>query len=301
MVETEHHNQHHGHHHGPVRLDEAEWKAMVGQAELEGDVLLAFVTDTAQRITALRGGDAPPVRRIIDIGSGPGVGTCEFARLFPDAQVVAVDGSPAMLERATQRATERGLSPRVSTHLAELPGGLEGIARADVIWASMSLHHVGDEVAALRVLRDLLDPHGLLAIAELAEPMRMLPEDLGLGRPGLAGRLDDAGGRWFAQMRDGLTHPVASTDLASMVTSAGFELVDERLDRLHLDDPLWHDARRMLSEHLRRTRQQLEHYLDEDDLHALTVLSADDGPDSVMHRRDVFVDASRQIIIARPG
>ena len=74
------------------------------------------------------------------IGSGPGVGTCELARLFPDAQVVAVDGSPAMLDRTTRRAAAQGLDRRVTTHLAELPGGLDGLAHADVIWATRSTH-----------------------------------------------------------------------------------------------------------------------------------------------------------------
>lgn len=294
-----HQDRRHDQHHGHVHLDEAAWKALVPQAELEGEVLLAFVTDTAERITALRGRDAPPVRRIIDVGSGPGVGTCELARLFPDAQVVAVDSSPAMLERATQRAAALGLDTRVRTHLAELPGGLDGFARADVIWASMALHHIGDEVAALRVLRDLLDGGGLLAIAELAEPMRVLPDDLGIGRPGLADRLDDARGRWFAQMRDGLAHSVASADLASMLTAADFEIVDNRLDRVHLADPLPDDALRMVITTLGRTRDQFEHYLESDDLRTLEVLTDADDSRSVLHRRDVFVDASRNIVIAR--
>ena len=80
--------------HGHVHLDEADWEAFAGHAEREGELLLSFVTDTRPWIAELRGPDAPPVRRILDIGSGPGVGTCELARLFPDADVVAVDSSP---------------------------------------------------------------------------------------------------------------------------------------------------------------------------------------------------------------
>ena len=176
------------HEHGQLEVD----------TELEGELLLAFVTETAAWIADLRGIAAPPVRRAIDIGSGPGVGTCELARMFPDAHVIAVDSSPAMLERAAQRAIAHGLDGRVSTHVAELPRGLDGLARADVIWASMSLHHIGDEVASLRLLGALLERHGLLAVAELAEPMRVLPDDLDVGRPGLAERLDAAGASWFA-------------------------------------------------------------------------------------------------------
>jgi SAM-dependent methyltransferase len=205
------HAHHREHHHGHVHIDEADWRASAAHTELDGEVLLAFVTDTAAWITELRGPDAPPVGRGIDIGSGPGVGTCELARLFPEAQVIAVDSSAEMLDRTTQRAVAQGLEARISTHIAELPSGLDGFGRADVIWASMALHHIGDEVTSLRVLRQLLDPYGLIAIAELGEPMRVLPDDLDVGRPGLVERLDSAGATWFADMREGLTDSVPST------------------------------------------------------------------------------------------
>jgi SAM-dependent methyltransferase len=281
-------------------MDEAHWEAWAAQTELEGEVLLAFVTDTAARVAELRGPDAPPVRRVLDIGSGPGVGTCELAMRFPRSEVIAVDGSPAMLERAIRRAADHGLHDRISAHLAELPDGLDGLERADVIWASLSLHHVGDEVAALRLLGGLLEPSGLLAVAEMAEPMRLLPDDLGIGRPGLVHRLEDAGSTWFAAMREGLPGSVPSAELTSMVTSAGLEVVDQRLARHRIDPPLADDARRFMLGHLRRTRGNLDDRLDEDDLHTLDVLIDADDPRSVMHRSDVFVAASRQIVIARP-
>lgn len=290
----------HAHHHG-VHIGEADWRAMAENLELEGEVLLRFVTDTAARVEELRGPGAPPVRRVIDIGSGPGVGTCELARLFPHAQVIAVDSSPALLERAKQRAAEHGFQARISTHVAELPGGLKGLGPADVIWASMSLHHIGDEVAVLRLLRELLGPDGLLAVAELAEPMRVLPEDLDIGRPGLIERLDSAGTTWFAGMREGLTDSVDSTDLATMLASAGLEVVSSRLAHERLDGPLSNDARRLVLGHLRRIRDQFVDHLVDDDLRALDLLTDSEDPRSVMHRSDVFVAASRQIMIARPS
>jgi SAM-dependent methyltransferase len=290
---------HRPHHHGHVHLDEADWQAMAAQTELEGEVLLAFVTATAEWVTELRDRDAAPVRRIIDIGSGPGVGTCELARLFPDAHVIAVDGSPAMLERTKQRAVAHGLATRVSTRLAELPDRLDGLDRADLIWASMSLHHIGDEVASLRILRDLLAPHGLIAIAELAEPMRVLPDDLDIGRPGLAERLDSAAAKWFADMREGLSDSVPSTDLPSMLTSAGFEVVGARLARERIDAAVSDDARRVALGHITRTREQLGEHLEHDDLRTLDVLVDAHDSRGVGQRSDVFIAASRQIVIAR--
>src|SRR5687768_11431542 len=133
MISDEHRHEHHDGH-GHVHLDEAHWAAWAAHAELEGEVLLGFVTEAAAWLTELRGPGAPAVGRILDLGSGPGVGTCELARRFPDAQVVAVDSSRAMLDRAAGRAAAEGLDGRVITRLASMPAGLDGLGPADVIW-----------------------------------------------------------------------------------------------------------------------------------------------------------------------
>jgi SAM-dependent methyltransferase len=295
-MSSDRHRHNHGHSHAQ---DEAHWAAWAAQTELEGEVLLGFVTAAAQWAIELRGSDAPPARHVIDIGSGPGVGSCELARLLPEATVLAIDSSPAMLERAVDRAAAHGLGARVSTHLAELPGGLDQLARADMIWASMSLHHVGDEVASLRALRDLLEPHGVIAIAELGEPTRMLPDNLDLGRPGLIERLDSAGATWFTHMRDGLPDSVPSTDLPSMVAAAGLTVIGSRLARVRLNAPLDDAGRRVAAGSLRRAREQFDEYLDDDDRHTLDVLVDPDDLRGIMHRPDVFIDSSRQIVVAR--
>lgn len=260
---------------------------------------LPFVTDTAARIAARRPGGATAVGHVVDIGSGPGVGSCELAHRFPAATVTAVDSSPAMLARAAARAAEAGLADRIVTRVAELPDGLEGLAPADVIWASMSLHHVGDEVAALRVLRGLLAPGGVLAVAEFGDPTRMLPADLGIGRPGLADRIEAAMAGWFAAMRVGLPGSAPSAGLGAMLEAAGFEIVDDRLARLDFAPPLGDDARRAVLGTLERTRHQLADALDAEDRTTLDVLVDADDPRSVMRRDDVFLEASQQIVVAR--
>lgn len=94
----------------------------------------------------------------------------------------------------------------------------------------------------------LLDPSGLVAIAERAEPMRFPPDKLELGRPGLAARLADAREQWFARMREGLTNSVPSRDVQSMMTTAGLEVIGTRLARVRVDAPLPDDARRTRSD-----------------------------------------------------
>jgi SAM-dependent methyltransferase len=292
-------HQDHSHQHGHVHLDEAHWADFLDQTEREGELLVGFVTGAGERVRGLRGPDAPPVRRVLDIGSGPGVGTCELARLFPEAHVIALDGSPATLDRVRQRAGEHGLAERISTHLAELPGGLDDLEPVDVIWASMAVHHVGDEVGLLRALHDLLEPAGIIAIAEVAEPMQVLPDDLDVGRLGLAERVADAGRTWFAAMRAGLDGVVPSDDVPSMLASAGFDVVDSRTVHERFEAPLPDAARQVALGHLRRARTRLEELLGKEDLAAIDVLTDEQDERSVARRPDAFVAASRQIVIAR--
>ena len=290
---------HDHHHHDHVHIGEDDWRRLAEHTEREGEVFVGFVAEVAEWVAGVRGEGAPPVGRILDIGSGPGVGACEWAERFPAADVVAIDGSPAMLARAAARARSRGLEERVLTHHAELPGGLAAFAgTADVVWASMSLHHVGDEVAALRELATCLVPDGLLAIAEFGDPTRLLPADLGVGRPGLEARLRDAAGSWFAAMRQGLDGAVASADLEDMVRAAGLEVVGTRLSHIRLDAPLTAAARAVAAGALQRMRDQFASRLEPDDVAALDVLLDDGDSRSLARRPDAFVEASRRLVLA---
>lgn len=295
------HEQQHGHGHGHVHMGEAEWAALAAHAELEAEVLLQFVTDAIAWAGELRHPAAPPVRTIIDIGSGPGVGTCELARLFPDARVIAVDGSTAMLTAVRRRAADLGLSDRIDTRLAELPDGAEALGRADLIWASMSLHHIGDEIGVMRTLRDHLTPHGQLVVTEFGDPMRLLPDDLDVGRPGLSARLDDTAATWFASMRAGLPGTVQSEDFPDMLAAAGYDVQGSRLARVHLPAPLSPQGRQFALTQLERARQQFADRLAPDDVEALTVLTDPQHSSGLLHRDGVFVDASRRVMVASPA
>ena len=307
MPATEPHHEHHEHHephghhgHGHVHLGEEQWAAHAAQTERRGEVFIGFLTETIEWIDEWRGVDAPPVRRVLDIGSGPGVGACALAIAYPTARVTAVDSSPAMLALATARAARLGLGKRVDTRLADLPDGVEDLDEVDVIWASMSLHHVGDEFGVLRVLRRRMHPTGLLAIAELADPTRMLPAELGVGRPGFVERLGAAGAAWFADMRRDLPGSVESNDVASMLAAAGFEVVGHRVARLRLDAPLSDDARRVAHEELLRARAQFGERLDPDDVGTLDILCDELDRRGAMQRADLFMAVSQQIVVARP-
>ena len=286
----EHGANHHLHFESPM---------MAELAELEGEVFLGMATEAISVLADLCGKHGLRVHRLLDLGCGPGVGTCCLAQRFDSARVVAADGSTTMLGHVTARAERLGLAERVETRLVEFPDGLGELGRADAAWASMAIHHVGDEVEALRRIRSLLEPGGLLALVERAGPLRVLPEDDDLGRPGLWERLDAAWDAWFTDMRADLPGAVTSADYPTMLEEAGFELEADRVLAQVLAAPLEAPVRRFAHGQLERTAAQLESHASDADLKALGVLIDETADEGILHRDDAVLSASRHLYVAR--
>ncbi|MCC5885262.1 MAG: ArsR family transcriptional regulator [Gammaproteobacteria bacterium] len=108
--------------------------------------------------------------RALEIGPGPGEFLTELAQRF--TEVVALDASPEMLERARRHCQEAGLTG-VTLIAAELPDASEGLAdaklapRFDAVICAMVLHHTPDPAAMLARCGSWLRPGGVLLIAEL--------------------------------------------------------------------------------------------------------------------------------------
>ena len=123
----------------------------------------------------------PGPMRIVDLGCGPGNITLRLAQRFPQASVIGVDGSQAMLALAQSRAQAMGLPVafRCST-LQELE-----LAPVDLVVSNSLLHHLHDPallwnvtrrlaLSGCRVLhRDLRRPASLLEVHQLQQ--RHLP------------------------------------------------------------------------------------------------------------------------------
>ncbi|HET7487214.1 MAG TPA: class I SAM-dependent methyltransferase [Acidimicrobiales bacterium] len=269
---------------------------MAAHIELEGEVLSGLVTEALEVLDAACRRQSLKVGRVVDLGSGPGVGACLLAERFPQATVVAVDGSAAMLERAADRARRLGLGGRVETRQVDLAEGLPSVGPSDVAWVSMSLHHLGDEAAALGTVRALLEPGGLLALVERADPVHVGGVEVE-GRPGVWERLEDAWARWFEDMRAGLPGATASATYPEMLAAAGFEVVDDRRLELDLAAPLGPDARRFLRHHVEGSLHRLAAYAAADDLAAVAPFAgAADG-----RWDEASISASRLLYVARPG
>ncbi|MEW1657431.1 class I SAM-dependent methyltransferase [Streptomyces sp. NPDC093707] len=243
---------------------------------------------------------AVDVRRVLDVGSGPGVVSCLLARAFPNAEVCAVDATEALLERARDRADRLGLADRIHTHCAEVPHGLDPLGGADLIWSSKALHHVGDQRAAVAALAGHLRPGGLLAISEGGLTPRFLPRDLGIGRPGLQSRLDAAAEDCFTEMRAVLPDTADTLeDWPAFLANAGLRTPRTRSFLLDLPAPLPDDARRHLQATLGRAVETYGDRLDPDDLITLTRLADPYDPAGVTRRPDVFLLSAQTVHTAR--
>lgn len=290
------HGHGHGHDHGSDST-EIDWEAMADTLENNGDLHLPVLRQTAARLAELLG-PGKEVRRVLDIGSGPGVMTCALAEAFPDAEVVAVDGAPALLDRALVRAERLGLGDRVAIRHAELPGDLEGgdghtgsgLGEADLIWSSKAVHHIGDQQGVLDALAGALRPGGMLAVAEGGLPLRYLPRDIGIGKPGFQARLDALLEYWFEQMRSELPGSTSTVeDWPAMLGEAGLTDVASFTYMLDVPAPLGETARTFLHNQLTRLRDVMSESLDADDRKTLDVLLDDTAPESILRRPDAFV------------
>ena len=174
-------------HHGAFDLER-----IAAALEVEGE-LTAGLTSEAIALCADRfaaAGDT--VRRVVDLGCGPGVGTALLAERFPSATVVAVDGSAAMLARAGARAAS-SVSPIASR-------------RARWTWTATISRRWGRSTSPGRRWRSTTPstrsprsrtsgscslPHGLVCVLEREDATVVrLADDL--GRPGIWDRLHAA-------------------------------------------------------------------------------------------------------------
>lgn len=249
---------------------------------------------------ATAAGGPAEVTTVLDLGSGPGVATAVLAERLPRATVTAVDAAEALLAMAIERAAGRGLAGRVRSVVADFDRGFVEIAHpgsVDVVWASMVLHHLADLPGALRTIRGLVRPGGVLAVVELGDRLHGgLPSGVGDDPPGLAERHAAA---VRSALAEHLPPGALSLDWPALLAGAGFALIESRPLELHLRAPLDDPARALLVGDLeggvRRAREQLGH----DDVAALDALLDPRDPRFVLHRSDLTFDIARRLFVAR--
>jgi trans-aconitate methyltransferase len=103
------------------------------------------------------------VKRVAELGPGPGVGLEALLAQFPDAQVWGVDLSSVMLSQSRKRNKSAVNAGRLTL----LEGGTTALSAsepADVVMANHVLYFWQDPVAEMAQIRGFLRPGGLLAL-----------------------------------------------------------------------------------------------------------------------------------------
>jgi SAM-dependent methyltransferase len=277
---------HHDHHQHADPYDSAEEQAEM--LDLDAEVFHAYLSEAIGWVRDLAGDG--PTRRIVDLGSGTGTGTVALARAFPEAEVIAVDSAAAFLTRVTAKAQGLGAADRIVTLQADLddPWPVQGVV--DVVWASMSIHHLADPD---RVLADVLAgirSGGLLVVAEPDGFPEFLPHDLGTGRPGLEARCHRALAEAHARQM-----PALGSDWGPRLSNAGFAAVTNRTFAINIDPPLPAATARYAQTILRHVRSRLDGVIGAEDLVTLDALIDSNGHHSVLRRHDLAVRGTRTL------
>ncbi len=167
--------------------------------------------------------------------------------------------------------------------------------RFDLVWSSRAVHGLIDQLAGVRELARVVRPGGRLILREGDLPLQFMPFDVGLGDPGLDGRLGvvhaQAFANWRRSLPDGVAYPYG---WSHMLREAGLNSVAPRSFLYEFASPLeehqieylkvWlsrdlndPDSRKLLTTQDASTLEQLlnpasPHYVfDRDDLHAILV------------------------------
>jgi SAM-dependent methyltransferase len=119
---------------------------------------------------------------VLDVGCGPGTITIDIAQRVAPGRVVGIDAAPDAIAAAQAAAAEAGVS-----HLELATGDVYALDHADaafdVVHAHQVLQHVADPVAALREMRRVCRPDGVVAARDsIYRAMSWFPESPALDR-----------------------------------------------------------------------------------------------------------------------
>ncbi|BCW80431.1 hypothetical protein NicSoilC5_24500 [Arthrobacter sp. NicSoilC5] len=134
----------HGHHESVVRAHAAR------TAENSAAFVLPYLT---------------PGSTLLDVGCGPGTITCDFAALVNPGKVTGLDRSPDIVAQAQALAVERKVP-----NIEFVAGNIYDLDFADetfdIVHAHQVLQHLTDPVEALREMRRVAKPGGIVAVRD---------------------------------------------------------------------------------------------------------------------------------------
>ncbi|MFC8042093.1 class I SAM-dependent methyltransferase [Nocardia sp. NPDC057353] len=233
---------------------------------------------------------------VVDIGPGAGSATVALAQAVGErGRVYAVDLDRSMLDATLAAAAVAGVAERIRAVCHDIEDGVPPLPEpADAVWSSWCVHHARDWDAAARALTGLLRPGGVLCLAEGGLPTRCLPWDIGIGRPGLEVRLDEAHDRHFTQWffgRPGARRPARGW--AEILGDAGLSDVTAFTALVDIPAPLSAEVRAVVLAELAARVRRAGPFLTPDDAAAWAQLLDPEARAWLGHRADLTLLTAR--------
>ncbi|WP_371667286.1 methyltransferase domain-containing protein [Streptomyces sp. NBC_00289] len=183
----------------------------------------AHLRRSARRLGLPDGGSG---MRVLDLGCGTGASTAALAAVLPGAEITAVDASAGMLEKAAAKSWPDNVTfvHAPAERLAERGVG----GPFDAVFAAYLFRNAADPEGVLATVRDLLAPHGRLAVHEYTLSGRPAHRAVwtavcgGIVLP-VATALGD--GRLYRHLWRSVVEFDTADEFAARVGSAGFDRV----------------------------------------------------------------------------
>lgn len=108
--------------------------------------------------------------RILDLGCGPGNIAFRLAHQFPQAEVIAVDGSEAMLQQARIFMAQKFADASIHFKCELLPSKTLATSSFDIITANSLLHHLHNPMVLWEQIQYCARPGAYIQITDLFRP-----------------------------------------------------------------------------------------------------------------------------------
>ncbi len=122
--------------------------------------------ERAERIARAMRARIPLDRTMTALDYGSGTGLLSFPLQDALGRITLMDSSAGMLAVAREKIAAQGLN-HMTVRQVDLTADPPADERYDLIYTSMTLHHIPDTDHILRVFHGLLEPGGWLAVADL--------------------------------------------------------------------------------------------------------------------------------------
>lgn len=238
---------------------------------------------------------------VLDAGCGAGGMTALLGqRVGPQGRVEAIDIAGPCLAATTETVASSGCAGWTSVRHGDVQRLDFPDAHFDLVWCSRVVHGEPDQLAVVRELRRVLRPGGRLVLREGGQGLSFLPYDIGIGEPGLEGRLQSAQSAFFRRLRSNLPGSVRFPGgWLAVLQEGGFSEVVARSFLFECAGPLTPDALAVVVSRLNgaHKRQHLQSELDESDIATLKTLCDESAPSYIGNRTDLHLVSSSALYV----